>query len=345
MESSSQARKCQALAKLVGESTVLLKMIEQIPAVAASEAPVLVSGETGTGKELVARALHYLSPRAENPFVAVNCGSLPETLLEDELFGHERGAFTNADARREGLIEQAEKGTLFLDEVDTLASKAQVDLLRVLQDRKFRSIGSNREKDANVRIVAATNVALDQLLRSGMFRSDLYYRLCVFSITLPPLRSRKEDIPALAAHFLKKHAPAGRTNLGFASSATAALLAWDWPGNVRELENAIVRGIHLCRHDLIEVSDLGLGPSGAGPAPATEPTPGRDLSFRAMKRATIEGFERNYLARLMSEHRGNVSQAARASGKERRDLGKLLRKYQLDPKSFRFPVAEVPPQP
>jgi two-component system, NtrC family, response regulator GlrR len=345
MESDSQARRCQALAKLVGESTALLKMIEQIPAVAASEAPVLVSGETGTGKELVARALHYLSPRAETPFVAVNCGSLPETLLEDELFGHERGAFTNADARREGLIEQAEKGTLFLDEVDTLAGKAQVDLLRVLQDRKYRSIGSNREKEANVRIVAATNVALDQLLRSGVFRSDLYYRLCVFSITLPPLRSRKEDIPALAAHFLKKHAPAGRTNLGFSPGATAALLAWDWPGNVRELENAIVRGIHLCRHDLIEVSDLGLGPGGAGAAPATESALGRDLSFRAMKRATIEGFERDYLARLMSEHRGNVSQAARASGKERRDLGKLLRKYQLDPKSFRSPVAEVPPQP
>lgn len=345
MESGSQARRCQALAKLVGEAPALLKMIEQIPAVAASEAPVLIGGETGTGKELVARAVHYLSPRAETPFVAVNCGSLPETLLEDELFGHERGAFTNADARREGLIEQADKGTLFLDEVDTLAAKAQVDLLRVLQDRKYRCIGSNREREANVRIVAATNVALDQLLRSGVFRSDLYYRLCVFSISLPPLRYRKEDIPALAAHFLKKHAPIGRSGMRFASSTTAALLAWDWPGNVRELENAIVRGIHLCRHEVIEVSDLDLGPRSAGPALAPDPAPGSTLSFRAMKRATIEGFERNYLARLMSEHHGNVSQAARASGKERRDLGKLLRKYQLDPKSFRFPVAEIPRQP
>jgi DNA-binding NtrC family response regulator len=219
-----------------------------------------------------------------------------------------------------------------------------VDLLRVLQDRKYRSIGGNREKEANVRIVAATNIALDQLLLSGLFRSDLYYRLCVFSITLPPLRSRKEDIPALAAHFLKKHAPAGRTNLRLASSATAALLSWDWPGNVRELENAIMRGIHLCSHDLIEVNDLGLAPDGSGPAPATQPAAGHALSFRALKRATIESFEKNYLARLMSEHRGNVSEAARASGKERRDLGKLLRKYQLDPKSFRFSIAETPPQ-
>ena len=341
MESGSQARRCQALAKLVGESTALLNMIGQIPAVAGSEAPVLISGETGTGKELVARAVHYLSPRAETPFVAVNCGSLPETLLEDELFGHERGAFTSADSRREGLIEQAEKGTLFLDEVDTLAAKAQVDLLRVLQDKKYRSIGSNREKEANVRIVAATNVALDQLVRSGVFRSDLYYRLCVFSISLPPLRSRKEDIPALAAHFLKKHAPAGRSNLRFASNTSSALLAWDWPGNVRELENAIVRAIHLCRCDLIEASDLGLGPFAAGPPLAVDAAPGRPHSFRAMKQATIEVFEKNYLTCLMSEHRGNVSQAARASGKERRDLGKLLRKYQLDPKSYRLPIAGI----
>jgi two-component system response regulator GlrR len=319
-------------------------MIEQIPAVAASGAPVLISGETGTGKELVARAVHYLSPRAESPFVAVNCGSLPETLLEDELFGHERGAFTNADVRREGLIEQAEKGTLFLDEVDTLAAKAQVDLLRVLQDGKYRAIGSSREKEANVRIVAATNIAPDILLSSGNFRADLYYRLCVFSISLPPLRTRKEDIPALAAHFLKKHAPAGKSGMQFACSATAALLSWNWPGNVRELENAIVRGIHLSHHDVIEAEDLGLVPADAGPSTKADIAPGSPISFRAMKRATIEIFERNYLARLMAEHRGNVSQAARASGKERRDLGKLLRKYQLDPKSFRFPVAEFPPQ-
>jgi DNA-binding NtrC family response regulator len=315
-------------------------MIEQIPAVAASEAPVLITGETGTGKELVARAIHYLSPRAESPFVAVNCGALPDTLLEDELFGHERGAFTSADTRRAGLIEQAERGTLFLDEVDTLAGKAQVDLLRVLQDRKYRAIGSSREKEASVRVVAATNVPTAQLLRGGGFRPDLYYRLCVFLLELPPLRARKDDIPALAAHFLRKHAPAGKPCVQLSSAATAALTAWDWPGNVRELENAIIRGIHLCGGGIIQAPDLGLR-SSVSPAAAPEKSSSCGASFRALKRATIEIFERSYLSHLMSEHRGNVSQAARASGKERRDLGKLLRKYQLDPKSFRTASSDL----
>lgn len=340
MDSSCPAsNKSQVLNKLVGKAPALLQMIEQIPAVAGSEAPVLIVGETGTGKELIARAVHYLSPRAECPFVAVNCGALPETLLEDELFGHERGAFTSADSRRTGLIEQAEKGTLFLDEVDTLPAKAQVDLLRVLQDKKYRAIGSNREKEASVRIVAATNVPVDQLLSARAFRADLYYRLCVFLLELPPLRARKEDVPALAEHFLKKHTPPEKAELKLSASAAGGLMAWDWPGNVRELENSILRGIHLCRNRTIEPADLGLlSPHRLAATPS--PIFGCGASFRAMKRAAIEIFERNYLSSLMSEHRGNVSQAARASGKERRDLGRLLRKYQLDPKSFRVRTAD-----
>jgi DNA-binding NtrC family response regulator len=341
MESNHPAHDYQALSKLVGRAPALFKMIEELPAVAASEAPVLIIGETGTGKELVARALHYLSPRAESPFVAVNCGALPETLLEDELFGHERGAFTSAERRRVGLIQQAENGTLFLDEVDTLVAKAQVDLLRVLQDKKYRSVGSSTECKVDVRIVAATNVPLQQLLHSGNFRSDLYYRLCVFLIKLPPLRSRKEDIPALAAHFLKKHVPNGKGDLRLSPGATAALMAWDWPGNIRELENAIIRGIHLCRSDCIEAPELGLVLCGTDSAMADSAI-ARGLSFRDLKKATIEIFERNYLSRLMSEHGGNVSRAARASGKERRDLGKMLRKYQLDPKSFGPRASSLP---
>lgn len=335
MDSGHPAHDYQALKKIVGRAPALVRMLEELPAVAASGAPVLILGETGTGKELLARAVHYLSSRADSPFVAVNCGALPETLLEDELFGHERGAFTNADTKRVGLIEQAENGTLFLDEVDTLAAKAQVDLLRVLQDKKYRSIGSSREKNVSVRVIAASNVPLHQLLRGGSFRTDLYYRLCVFQLDLPPLRERKEDIPVLAWHFLKKHAPPAKESMQLSATATSALMAWDWPGNVRELENAIIRGIHLSRTSCIEPSDLGLlGPCG-GRLSASGPAPGRTLSFRAMKQAAIEVFERSYLSRLMSEHRGNITQAARASGKERRDLGKLLRKYQLDPKSFR----------
>jgi two-component system, NtrC family, response regulator GlrR len=324
----------QALTKLVGRAPAMLRMIDELPAVAASEAPVLVVGETGTGKELVARAIHYLSPRASSPFVAVNCGALPEALVEDELFGHERGAFTGAEKSRVGLIQESDDGTLFLDEVGTLSPKAQVDLLRVLQDKRYRLVGSSIERQANVRVVAATNAPLEQLIRSGGFRTDLYYRLSVFLINLPPLRSRKEDIPALAAHFLKKHAVGSKAHVGLSAGAIAALMAWDWPGNVRELENAIIRGVHLSRGDCIEERELRLISSTPTCSPV-EPNIADKLSFRAMKQATIEMFERNYLSVLMSEHHGNISQAARASGKERRDLGKLLKKYQLDPKAFR----------
>jgi two-component system, NtrC family, response regulator GlrR len=328
----------EALTKLIGRAPNFLKVIEQIPRVARSEAAVLISGETGTGKELVARAIHYLSGRAPFPFVALNCGSLPDTLLEDELFGHERGAFTNAHVRREGLIAQAGKGTLFLDEVDTLPSKAQVDLLRVLQEKRFRSIGSGQEQVSDARIVAATNASLDQLLQAGRFRQDLYYRLSVFCIHLPPLRERKDDIPALAAHFLKKHAPADKARLKLLPSACAALLSFDWPGNVRQLESAIIRGIHLTQTDSIHVEDLGLPLSVDtfdAPAPLNAHAP---RSFKAAKRDVVEGFERNYLIQLLSEHSGNVSRAARTAGKERRDLGRLIKKYQLNPKVFAPPV-------
>jgi DNA-binding NtrC family response regulator len=328
-------RDTQALAKLVGEVPVFLNAIRHVPEVAKSEATVLITGETGTGKELVARAIHYLSPRAGFPFIPVHCGSLPDTLLESELFGHERGAFTDARTQRHGLIIQAEKGTLFLDEVETMSLKAQVALLRVLQDKRFRALGSSREQQVDIRIVAATNAPLEQLVQTGAFRADLYYRLCVFSVHLPPLRERKEDIPELTSHFLRKHAPDDRAELQLAPEAREALLTYDWPGNVRELESAVIRGIHLCRTNLIEVKDLGI-PSAMESQqglPVTIVTT-EECSFKVMKQRIIETFEREYLSRLMREHQGNVSQAALAAGKERRDLGKLLKKYQIDPKGF-----------
>jgi DNA-binding NtrC family response regulator len=331
-------RETQALAKLFGESPALLKTIEQLPAIAASEATVLIIGETGTGKELVARALHYLSNRASFPFVPVNCGALSDTLFEDELFGHERGAFTGAHVRRVGLIAHAERGTLFLDEVDTLAPKAQIDLLRVLQDKTFRLVGSSIEQQANVRIVAATNAPIEQLVPSGSFRADLYYRLSVFSIKLLPLRDRKEDIPGLADHFLKKHTPAGKAPSKLAPAAHAALMRYEWPGNVRELENAIIRGIHLTKGDSVGIDDLGVQPKAEDPSSPSSLPPAQRRCFAAMKRAAIEKFEKDYLTRLMSEHRGNVSHAARTAGKDRRDFGKLLKKYELQPKFFRYPA-------
>jgi two-component system, NtrC family, response regulator GlrR len=337
-------RDAQALAKLVGQSPIFLKAIEQLPMIAKDEATVLISGETGTGKELIARAIHYLSDRAPFPFVAINCGSLPETLLEDELFGHERGAFTDAHVRRSGLIAQAEKGTLFLDEVDTLTAKAQVTLLRVLQDKKFRILGSRGEQEADVRIVAATNAPLHQLMQVGGFRADLYYRLCVFSINLPPLRDRKEDIFLLALHFLKKYRPADGKTLQLATSARKALLSYSWPGNIRELESALIRGIRLCETNSIEEKDLGI-PCSNEKAPDGPPgTFRRSPSLKAMKQKAIEAFERDYLVHLMCEHQGNVSHAARAAGKERRDLGKLLKKYHIDPKLF-YPPARIPIEP
>jgi DNA-binding NtrC family response regulator len=330
-------RDAQALAKLVGEAPAFLKAIRHVPEVAKSEATVLITGETGTGKELVARAIHYLSPRAGLPFVPVHCGSLPDTLLEDALFGHERGAFTDARTQRRGLIAQAEKGTMFLDEVEAMTLKAQVALLRVLQDKRFRALGSNREQQADVRIVAATNARLEQLVQAGSFRADLYYRLCVFSIHLPPLRERKGDMMALVHHFLKKHAPAGQPELQLAAGAREALLAHDWPGNVRELESAIIRGIHLSRANLINVEDLGipfaLEIQNEPALPLTVVLP-ELCSFKAMKQKMVEAFEQDYLNRLMRAHQGNVSRAAVAAGKERRDLGRLLKKYRIDPKLF-----------
>jgi DNA-binding NtrC family response regulator len=328
-------RDAQALAKLIGEAPAFLEAIQPLPAMAKSEANVLITGETGTGKELVARAIHYLSARARFPFVPVHCGSLPDTLLEDELFGHERGAFTDAHAQRRGLIAQAEKGTLFLDEVEAMSLKAQVALLRVLQDKRFRALGSSREQQADIRVVAATNAPLEHLVQAGTFRVDLYYRLCVFPVHLPPLRERKGDIMALSHHFLKKHAPAERPELQLAPDAREALLAYDWPGNVRELESAIIRGIHLSQTNLIEFKDLGI-PSEAESQqrPPVTIVLSEACSFKAMKQKMIETFERNYLNRLMREHQGNVSHAALAAGKERRELGKLLKKYQIDPKLF-----------
>ena len=326
-------RAVQAFGKVVGTSPVFQKAIHSLPAVAKSGGTVLITGETGTGKELAARAIHYLSPRAAYPFVPVNCGRLLDTLLEDELFGHQPGAFTDARTQRHGLIAQAEKGTLFLDEVEALSPKAQVVLLRVLQEKKFRTLGSSREQHADVRVVAATNVPLEQLVSAGSFRADLYYRLQVLFIHLPPLRHRAEDILPLAYHFLLKHTPAGREVPQLAPEAREALVKHHWPGNVRELENAIIRGIYLSETNVIGLEDLGMPPACTPPVREVMAWP-KTGSFQEMKRETVAAFERNYLMRLMHEHRGNVSHAAVAARKERRELGKLLKKHQIDPKRF-----------
>jgi DNA-binding NtrC family response regulator len=332
MDSASGTVVQEPLSRLVGRSSAFRGCVSQLPAIALSEACVLIEGETGTGKELVARAVHYLSKRAAFPFIALNCGSLPDTLIEAELFGHERGAFTDAHSARQGLIAQSGGGTLFLDEIDTLPPKAQVGILRLVQDKCYRALGSTREHRADIRILAATNASLLKLAESGIFRIDLYYRLCVFSIHLPPLRERLEDILMLAQHFLYKHLPADRPLMILSDEAQAELLRREWRGNVRELENAIIRGIHLCSGTTIKPADLGLPSSSAQPPALAQD--GKLLDFRSLKRSVIECFERDYLARLMAAHNGNVSAAARTACKERRDLGRLLKKYDLHPTDY-----------
>src|SRR5262249_32366711 len=230
-----------------------------------------------------------------------------------------------------GLIKAGEGGTLFLDEVDTLTPTAQVALLRVLQDKMFRALGSNREQHADVRCIAATNASLERLAQAGTFRQDLYYRLCVFLIRLPPLRDRKEDILTLAGHFLRKYTAPDRPALTISAAARAALWTFSWPGNVRELENTMIRAAQLCRTISIEPEDLGLSLSTVIASGLAEQGP-KATTFKALKKLTINAFEREYLTRLMCEQEGNVTRAARVAGKERRGLGKLLRKHGLDPK-------------
>ena len=309
------------LKQIIGESPAFLDKVRCIPRFARCDATVLISGESGTGKEIFARAIHYLSPRADRPFVPVNCGALPENLVESEIFGHKRGAFTGAASDQAGLIREAEGGTLFLDEIDTLTPTAQVKLLRFLQDGEYHPVGSPQILHANIRVVAAGNADFSQIVREGKFREDLFYRLNVLALTLPALRERRGDILLLAHDFLEKHAAlaeARSKNLSLA--ALNRLLSHSWPGNVRELQNVLTRAIVLSDHDSIEPSDLDLPEDG----PAAE-----EQSFRAMKSHAVQRFEHDFLATVLRAHDGNITRAASAVKKNRRAFWELLRKHGL----------------
>jgi DNA-binding NtrC family response regulator len=323
-----RVRATKVLAAIVGDAPAWRRALTPLPLIARTRSTVLITGETGTGKELVARAVHHLSDRAGGPFISVNCGALPETLVEAALFGHERGAYTDAQHRSPGLVAEAHGGTLLLDEVEALSSRAQVALLRVLQDGTFHALGSAQMKRTDARVIAVTNAPLEHLVQSGRFRSDLYFRLRVLVIDLPPLRDRADDVLRLATHFLERHAPAG-TRFELDETARAALCDYAWPGNVRELEHAVLRASSLADgRQRISAADLGI-PFFSRSAPAL---PGR---FQALKREAIVRFERGYLTTLLHEHHGNVTHAARAAGKDRRELGKLLKKHRIDPQEFR----------
>ena len=309
------------LKQIIGESSVFLDKVRCVSRFARCDATVLISGESGTGKELFARAIHYLSPRADRPFVPVNCGALPENLVESEIFGHKRGAFTGAASDQAGLIREAEGGTLFLDEIDCLTPQAQVKLLRFLQDIEYRPVGSQQILHANIRVVAAGNADFSQIVREGKFREDLFYRLNVLALTLPALRERRGDILLLTHDFLEKQAAItdGRPKI-LSLAALNRLLSHSWPGNVRELQNVLTRAMVLSDRDSIEPSDLDL---------PQDDDDAEVQSFRAMKSRAVRRFEHDFLATVLYAHEGNITRAASAAKKNRRAFWELLRKHGL----------------
>jgi two-component system response regulator GlrR len=310
---------------IIGRSEPIRKLLEQVAQAAQVDSFVYISGESGTGKELVAKSLHLASSRKQGPFVGVNCAAIPETLLESELFGYERGAFTGATQPRRGLLAQAEGGTFFLDEISEMPLTMQAKLLRVLSELVFYPLGSNRMVKVDTRIVAASNKNLEEEVKQGRFREDLFYRIHVIQLKVPPLRDRKEDIPLLARHFLRKYAEKTKKEpLGFSQGAHHKLLLYDWPGNVRELENCVESAVAMTDKKVIS-EDLVLQGKASNPS-----------GPMAFKDAKTE-FERQYLIHLMEITEGNVSQAAKLAGKYRADLYELLKKHDLDPEGFRGP--------
>jgi two-component system response regulator GlrR len=313
---------------MAGSSTAFRRVLNLIDRLAQLDVPVLIEGETGTGKELAARAIHYRGSRSDKPFVPINCGGFPDALVESELFGHVKGAFTDARNDRPGLVEIAAGGTLFLDEVDSLTPKAQVALLRFLQDSRYRPVGGRVERRADVRIIAASNSPLDQLTESGSFRLDLLFRLRIMSLNLPPLREREGDAVILARLFLNRCRGEHRCNADRLDEASCDWFPrYHWPGNVRELQSLIYREALISDQEVLRLEMPG--------SLARERRYKRDRripsfdgsDFATAKAKAVEHFERGYLIVLMDQAEGNVSRAARLAGKERRTLGKLLKKH------------------
>jgi transcriptional regulator with GAF, ATPase, and Fis domain len=301
--------------------------------VAATDVTVAIFGESGTGKELVARTIHNSSPRHDAPFVVVNCAAIPEALLEDELFGHVRGAFTDATRDRDGLLAAADTGTLFLDEIGELPMPLQAKLLRVLQSQEYRRIGDDQDRRVDVRIITATNRDLDQLVARGNFRQDLYYRINVFPMHLPPLRERPEDIAILVHHFVIKY----RGRLGkpidtISPEALAKFSSYDFPGNVRELENKVHQAMVVAAGPMIDAADVAIRTTRASTARIDV-----DRPFRELKQELIDGFEKTYLTELLRAHQGNLAAAARAAGMDRKNLWALVERHGLDREQFKKP--------
>jgi two-component system response regulator HydG len=322
---------------LVGASAPIREVQRMIDAVAYSATTVLITGESGTGKELVARALHTRSPRKSQPFVALNCGALTETLLESELFGHVKGAFTGAQRDQKGLFDAADGGTIFLDEIGDIPLSTQVRLLRVLQESEIKRVGSADSVKVDVRVLAATHRDLPKLVKSGKFREDLFYRLNVINIPLPSLRDRSEDVPLLAHHFLRRYSDRlGKRVKTLSPEALELLCGYRWPGNVRELENAVERAVVLCRADTVTPADLPPAVTGRTAPLVREVPAGGDeqqwlaLSYAAAKETALRRFEKSYVDALMRACDNNISAAARKAGMDRSNFKRVLRKYRTD---------------
>ncbi|HLD28951.1 MAG TPA: sigma-54 dependent transcriptional regulator, partial [bacterium] len=318
---------------IIARSEKMRRVLERVSRVAGTYSTVYISGESGTGKEIIAKAIHYASERKNKAFVAINCAAIPETLLENELFGHEKGAFTNAIRTHRGLFAQAHEGTIFLDEIGDMPLSIQAKLLRVLQERKFYPLGSGRAVEVDVRVIVATNKDLEAEVKRGLFREDLFYRIHVVPIDLPPLRKRKEDIPPLAEHFVGEISRRMKKNIkGISAMAMQKLMLHDWPGNVRELENTIEHAADITRHDIIN-EDIIL--------------PRKDLPTEPLRplREAVEDFKRGYLVRLLEFTKGNVSKAAELAGRYRADFYNLLKKHDVKPEDFKNLGKKEKPQP
>lgn len=312
---------------IIGRSTAMVKLLETVAQVAPSEATVLITGDSGTGKELIAGAIHFNSPRKDGSFVKVNCAAITETLLESELFGHEKGAFTGAHRLKEGRFRQADGGSIFLDEVSEMSLGMQVKLLRALQEREITRVGGEEVIKVDVRVIAATNKDLIQEIESERFREDLYYRLNVVTLNVPPLKERKEDIPLLAQHFLSTFAEKNRKQIkGFTPQAMDQLLNYDWPGNVRELMNAVERAVVLSRSEYLDEQDLPLVIKDA--LPDEEKSPSR---YAVTEDLPLEDVEKATILKTLESTDGNKSEAARRLGITRKTLHKKLKKYGMMP--------------
>ncbi len=318
---SSELKKNWTKKEIVGKSAAIQEIFDVIDRVAAAQSNILINGESGTGKEVVAKAIHNQSPRAKKPFIAINCTAIPETLLESELFGHAKGAFTGAHERKKGLFEEAEGGTLFLDEIGDLDMALQAKLLRVLQERKIKPVGDNHMKDINVRIIAATHKDLKKAIKEGNFREDLFFRLSVIPIVVPPLRYRQEDIPLLAQHFLNKYSVINNKLVtGFSTDALQKLISMPWPGNVRELENLIERLVVFTRNSAIQASEIPNSDEKGHESFYGEAT---------LDSPTLEDLEKRYIQTVFEKTGGRKEKAAQILGINRRTLYRKLKEYNM----------------